>query len=308
MTPTNHAAIARITATHCCVCRKELTDAESVELGLGPVCSRRYYDPLHQPTEQEVKEALGLLAVSGLPDRIVEEFVRQVNNDRTNARQGCNLLVYWASCHYHDREEVFKCSAIIRALGYTKLAEKLETDRTVASIRDVGDRVEVFVPDQHSFRRDLMQVSGIVPIQDTTDTPTGRPVGAQAKVGSKLGWSFPKTSMPHFECILGIHYGGDLASTPSGVFQIPRHRRWELDSYLHPAKAHTGASHGIRLTPTADGHRIEVHTPFMAAFKDELKLMVPWKERTWTGSCWEVDLKHQATVTALIQKHFGVTL
>jgi len=286
-----------------------LTDAESVEHGIGPVCSRRYYDPLHQPTEQDVKNALGLLAISGLPDRIVDEFMRQVNNNHANARLGCNVLVYWASCNYQNRDEVFKCSAVIRALGYTKLAEKLEVDRTVAVVRETEHQVEVFVPDQYPFRRDLMRINGIVPIPDTdTATPTGKPVGAQAKIGHKLGWSFPKSSMPHFECVLGVHYGGDLASNPNGVFKIARRRRWDLDSYLHPAKAPTATSQGIRLTPSANGHYIEIHTPFLPAFKDELKHVIPWMDRTWTGSHWEVDMKHRATVVALIQKHFGVVL
>jgi len=137
----SHHVLAQVTASHCCVCRAHLTDAESVERGIGPVCSRRYYDPVHVPTEAQVMDTLGLLAVSNLPDHLIDAFLTLVNNDHTNARKASNLLVYWASAHYADRDEVFKCCALIRSLGYTELADKLEVDRTEAMILDKGDHL-----------------------------------------------------------------------------------------------------------------------------------------------------------------------
>ena len=243
----SHVQIALMTATHCCVCKAILTDAESLELGLGPICSRKFYKSDIQPTVESVRNALGLIAISGLPERIIEEFVRVVNNNHANARLGSNVLVYWASCNYQDRDEVFKCSSIVRTLGYKELADKLEMDRTVASIKDGGnDRIEVFVADPYSFHKDLVRVAGIEPLPDTDATPTGHPTGQQAKRGHKFGWTIPKASRDHLDWILGIHYGGELACNEKGIYTIPRRRRYDLDAFLHPAsKVPTAASQGI---------------------------------------------------------------
>jgi len=307
----SHAAIAMMTATHCCVCKAQLTDAESVEIGLGPICSRRYYNPTHQPSIEDVRNALGLLAISGLPDRIVEEFIRVVNNDHANARLGCNILVYWSSCNYQNRDEVFKCSSIVRALGYKELADKLETDRTVATLRftPAGDYIEFFAPDPYSFHKDLMRIPGIEYLQDSEGTPTGQSTGTQAKMGHKFGWRVHTSQEALLECILGIHYGGELACNEKGVFTIPRHRRYELEGFLNPmSKVPTAASQGIYLSLTPSGHRLTIQTPFMTAFKEELKQVIPWNQRTWTGSRWEVDLRHKVTIEEMVKRHFGVKL
>jgi len=284
-----------------------------VEHGIGPVCSARYYNPLFQPTEYAVKVALGLLAVSGLPDHIIDAFLRQVDNNHVNARQGCNLLIYWASCNYQNWEEVFKCSAVIRALGYTELADKLEIDRTVASLRPTvaGQFLEVFVPDSFAFRHDLMRIAGIKPLPDKDEeTPTGQPTGQQAKRGSKYGWLVPASGKAHLDCVLGVYYGGDMACNETGVFQIPRRRRWDLDKFLpqQNAPAPTAKSRGIWLAVTTNGRRLEIHTPFLTAFKDALKNVIPPKDRSWTGHNWEVDLRHRQTIEGLIRTHFGVVI
>ena len=134
MNTSTHASITNITATNCCVCRAHLTDAESVEHGIGPICSKKYYNPLHIPTTKMVQEALGLLQASDLPDNIVDAFLKVVNNKRRNARKGSNILVYWASCNYQDRAEVFKCSKIIRApASKTRATTCWSTPRTSGS-------------------------------------------------------------------------------------------------------------------------------------------------------------------------------
>ena len=158
----HHAEVVKVVATNCCVCHAQLTDAESVEHGIGPVCSKKYYNPVHVPTEEMVKNALGLLAISGLAEVLLDAFLKVVSNDHTNARAGCNLLVYWASAHYKDRDEVFKCSAIIRALGYIELADKLEIDRTVGHIDDKGDHLVAFVGYRRGFQNDMDRIPGAV--------------------------------------------------------------------------------------------------------------------------------------------------
>lgn len=290
---TDYALLARMTATHCCVCRAPLTDSESVEHGIGPICSRRYYDPQHVPNEYQIKVALGLLQMSGLPDHIVDGFLGFVDNargqEKENARKACNLLVHWASCHYDNKDEVFRCSALIRALGYEDLANKLEIDRTVARIEDRGNTLHVLVGTQIRFEKDLLLIPGAT----RTDE----------KVGGKSGWTIPIAQEGHFLAVLGLHYGGGLAcGGGKSIWVIPHKRFSDVMAFRQkPARPN-------EISLTVASGKVEIHTPFDADFKDALKHAIPFWNRRWTGTAWEVDLRHLAVIKGLIQTHFGVVL
>ena len=302
-----NSMLARIIATHCCVCRTPLTDAESVEHGIGPVCSKRYYSPKHAPTEDQVKVAIGKLAVSGIPDDIIDGFLGVVNNDYVNARHGCNILVKWASAHYSDRDVVFQCSGVIRALGYTELADKLEDDRTAATLRYFADHIEAFVPELYTLDRDLQKI------------PDSTPLGT--KLGRKVGWSIPIERQGHFEAVLGVHLGGKLAGGTKGVFTIPPKRWNDVWKFLQPtpapvAPAPVAAPAPVQATLPIVGNvqvlvahgMLEIYAPFNRTFIDALKTTIPTRDRRWNGRCWVVSPLFRASVANLINTHYGVSV
>ena len=295
--PDPHALVARITATHCCVCRAALTDSESVEHGIGPVCSRRYYNPLVTPSETQVQGALGLLAFAGLADQIVNEFLRAVNNDHTNARKGCNLLIYWASAHYDDRDEVFKCSKIIRALGYTELADKLEIDRSVVSLQDKGDPqyLIAFTPERNRAIQDITRVPGIEALRTSE--------GRQEKRGSKIGWKVPRTEQAHFECVLGVYFGGTLMVGLTGITTVPRKQLSDLLAFRNPHSASPSQVGNIRLIKA--GAYLEIYTPYHQGFITDIRNI---QNRKWDPNkkCWLVPVFQEAVVKALILRHYNI--
>lgn len=311
MTTTNYM-LARITATHCCVCRSPLTDAESVEHGIGPVCSKRYYNPKHQPDDDQVKVAIGKLAVSGLPDDIIDGFLKVVNNDHVNARHGCNILVKWASAHYDDRDVVFKCSSVIRALGYTDLADKLEDDRTVATIRHFADRIEAFIPDQYTLERDMKKIPDAVRMKNAD--------GTDAKIGRKVGWTFPLERQGHFEAVLGVHLGGKLACGTKGVHHITSKRWTDVYAFLNPPPPVAPMPAPVAPVPApamptvgnvqvlTNNGLLEIYSPFNRGFIDALKTTIPANDRRWTGRCWTVKPLFRAAVANLINTHYGVNV
>jgi hypothetical protein len=304
-TQVKHAQIAKLTATRCCACRKALTDAESVETGLGPICSGKFYNPQHVPTVEMVQKAIGLLAAAGLPEHIEDGFLGLVNNDHTNARKGSNLLVYWASCNYDNRDEVFKCSRIIRALGYVELADKLEEDRTKATIRKSADGtlIEAWLPDTHTLSRDLKDIPGWLKPVDAR--------GIYLKQGHKVCWTFPKAAETHLWTVLGVHLGGEMSCGSEGLQVIPRKRWSDLRAITHPvvvtvvAPATTLAP--VSVVPSTTPNFSKVYTPYNVAFIGELKNL-PYKSRRWdsVARCWLVENKHRAELDALLAKHFGV--
>lgn len=303
----DYATLAKLTATNCAVCRRELTDAESVEISLGPICSKRYYNPLHKPTLEMVHNAVGLLAVSGLDDHIVDSFCNLVGDDHTNARKACNLLVYWASCNYDNRDIVFKCSTIIRALGYVELADKLEEDRTKATIRISENKIEAYLPDNSCLEKDLKS------IPDWAKPVNER--GLYLKQGYKVCWVFPRTEEGHFRAVLGLHLGGEMSCGTEGVKPIPR-KRWSdvmlfrTPVEMRPKKAPANLDElpsgtYIDPRPNKPGYS-EVRSPWNAAYVTELKEL-PWKDRQWDsfGKCWVVANTHREKLKMLLEKHFG---
>lgn len=317
-----HHILAQVTASHCCICRAKLTDAESVENGMGPICSKNYYSIQHEPSECQVLDTLGLIACSNLTPHIVDAFLKLVNNDRVNARKGCNLLVYWASCNYADRDEVFKCSALIRTLGYTALAEKLETDRTEGIVLDKNDHLEVFLPSKQPLDRDLKRIPGAMPFIKKDLELNGHVTETRIKKGHKVGWVIPKTEEEHFECVLSVHMGGKLFCGTKGLRTITRRQWAALLKYRKPTpttQQETTQQLNLRLRRVilaedpifiteGMGDKLRVITPYNGDFIFKLKLKVPYKYRAWDSfnKWWEVSREYQQTILQLVQECYGV--
>lgn len=336
----SYRTYTRIVASKCCCCRKSLTDAVSVSEGIGPICSTRYYDPLFVPTEAQVSEALGLLAFSGLPDTVIDGCLSFKNN----ARKFSNLLVYFASSVYDQRDEVFKVCKILRALGYTVLADKLEIDRIAARLTDKGDTIEAHIPDKATAA--IRRIKGVQPIMvdDLDDDgpllidesqPKPPPRKIQAKTGRKLGWIVPMTARAHLECILGVYIPGELVSYGNGVLKPAPRRSWyDLRQFTNPPapivpyipstmQARMDPPTPVKVDPTlpdpdkfkvitgVNSTILNVTTPYNVAFLGALKKQIPYKDRCWNhvGKYWEVAAIHEATVKSIIATVFpGITV
>jgi len=301
---------AQILATRCCICGKRLTDAESIELGLGPSCSKRYYDPLHEPTAEMVMSTLGLLMISKLPDHIILGFRKLVNHRNTDARKGSNLLIYWASCQYHDKEEVFKCSKMIRELGYTELADRLETDRT-----------EVTITKDEKLQMYSVAVKGKKWQMDTSLLEIPGSIKTDLKIGRKYIWKIPFPQREHLNIVLGIFFGRSLAcgvqeDWTTGVWKLRKYQWGDLHRYQHkktkPVKK-PYKSYNPTIEPdalTRNGNTLLVKMPYNETFLTELKTKVPSRARTWNqgDKRWEVGIIYKQVVKDLILSCYGVVV
>jgi len=160
------AKATRILATNCCCCGRDLVDAKSVEMGIGPVCRKKYANPDIETTDEMRKRAIGALAISGLADHVIDAVLER----KKDARKVCNMLVYWASANYTDKGIVLACTPVIRLLGYTTLADKLERDRsTVKLVVTDDDHVEVYCPRDDDTIRGLRGLNGEIVRHETSD-------------------------------------------------------------------------------------------------------------------------------------------
>lgn len=305
MNGTSEQIKARITATHCCVCNSPLTDSTSIETGLGPVCSKRYYAPVVFPTQEQIERVLGqlykLVGEKVFPDDLFQHIV----TIKGDARMVANTLLRYTSTHYDKRDIVLSMVATLRELGYKELASRLEIDRIKARIEEVGDNLELWVVLTTKSQADLRKIAGSQPV-------VRPPKDEGESLGKKVGWLIPKSQLDHLMVVLGVHFFGDLYAF-NGLKTIPRHSRNELFKFFPrtPEASQTASSLGMRTSskgiielmegPT----QLRVRTPYLPVFKDELKNSVPKSDIFWDG-CWVVKATHLGVVKALIQKHFGV--
>lgn len=98
----------KLVATHCCVCGHSLVEADSVETGIGPVCSKRYKVG-HFSHPPDVEGAAGFLTGTG------------VGVNLEDPHKAANQLIYILSAD-QDSPHVSNLCMALEALGYTEVA------------------------------------------------------------------------------------------------------------------------------------------------------------------------------------------
>jgi hypothetical protein len=114
--------------SHCAHCGQALTDSESVERGIGPVCSRKGYfeDP---KDSDEMQAMIDLAEYPQLVEFLVEHYKPQ------GIRGMVNGLV--RVCSLNRRSPVHQaCTDAIQSLGYEKLASLLRESLAVVEIKE----------------------------------------------------------------------------------------------------------------------------------------------------------------------------
>lgn len=114
--------------THCAHCGQPLTDAESMERGIGPVCSKKGYaeDP------KEADEMQALIDLAEFPDLV--NFITERYKPQ-GVRKMMNALV--KICSLNRRSPVHSaCCDAIDSLGYARLASTLRESIAVVEIKD----------------------------------------------------------------------------------------------------------------------------------------------------------------------------
>lgn len=120
------APATALVATHCCACGRPLVDAKSVEMGIGPVCRKKY----------------------GFEMPVAEE-----------TRKAANALVYQIAAAPQGIE-CLKKIAEIRTLGFEVLADKLESRVARVRVAVVEGRVRLVTPYDADFVMEIKSIKG----------------------------------------------------------------------------------------------------------------------------------------------------
>jgi hypothetical protein len=278
----------------CLCCGLTLTDAVSVERGIGPVCSREHYEG-HDPSGSQFEAAIGRLIASQLPTELKNALF-----PLTQGRAFANALSRWASHHTKSQPAMIEVASVLGDLGFKVLADKVLARNTPVVITRQGGGYGIEAYSRPPMRK-LLPLAGAY--KDT-----------EYKGRFSERWLFPESARGDIWAVAGVDFGGEWATVPgpqpgdvSEVKLIP-HRGYKevLRGLQSPVKTAFPATPTVKVpvyTITDAGTHLEIRSPYSVDFVDEIKRI---KGRVWQPGTkvWEVPTSARAEVEALLQKHF----
>lgn len=307
MTTNNNDAIAKIAnlvATNCLACGTPLTDAESVERGIGPVCSGKYYEVQHEVTETMVEAAVGHLAMANMRGLIPDDVFKAVADMTGDPRNFVNVITrYFAATQ--TKEILAAITPAYEAMGYKALADKLNKANLDVHIVEHGDANFVAFPYSRKAAGDFRAVKGARKGKGPKGSGYGR----------NTVWYYPESEEAHVLAILGHHFGGQPAfvvkeGEDSDRVTLDKVSWPELRNFRAPKAKAAPARRAVGQITIKKGF-IEIKTPYNSGFVKDLKSEVSkassWRDRRWNPKkrVWEVDAQHTDLVKDLVLRHYG---
>lgn len=296
----------------CCRCRKDLTDAASMEAGIGPICRKQDNALLANSIPANPPEALhAILGIDGatldpitLPTFQSAVNALALNIAGTDWRKVIKQVEWILSFEANRKVALAKFTDVAKALGYLGLAALWngEASTGLATVFINADRICVAGPRNSAARFALKQMGALfayqLPKPDGTSTPA---------------WHAPVEKVDAFATAVSTHYPMNVGLAES----IAAAKKIVADKEAAAKAAKLAAASVTTQAPTNGGAvsktRIEIKgktlnviTPYNANFIADLKLAVPYSYRAWepTQKCWKVDAQYQNAVADLIVKHY----
>ena len=200
-----HTLIFQGVCTQCAHCALKLTDSDSIQFGMGPICRKRggfNGDPAGPSDENQA-----LIDLAEFPE------LMQLVADRykpKGARQMMNFLV--RICSLNRRSPVHAaCTDAIESLGYTQLASVLRESIKVIEISEHKADPNFFVVWVKKSEWSWGWTNGLRAL----------PGARRPTYGSGVkGTLVPKTQKPALWALMKQFYGGFYAKTPKGCIKI----------------------------------------------------------------------------------------
>lgn len=292
----------------CVRCRKELTDAASMEVGIGPICRKLDNAILAAQIPSDIaaaRQALKGVPVEALDPQTVLTFaevdvaVTSVEAlTRADWRKEVKRLE-WLLSFQASRDVALKpLTDTVRALGYVGLAALWEGKAStgVAKVRFADGRLYVAGPRNADFRYAIKQQ---IP---------GWKFHYAKGADERPEWSVPCAYHAEFRDLLYTYYPiceGRTEALEAAAHYIavkPNPMTAPTTTVTAPAPI---TKSKVRIEAGTDWAK--VYTPYNAGFIADLKTGIAYGERRWNPveRCWEVRNYALHTVEALVAKHYG---
>lgn len=148
------APVTQMVATHCCICGRALCDADSIEIGIGPVCRAKYVSNEAPDQPLPAAELLDMSLKAGIECSTLEQKILA-----GDMRVVVNYLLYQASAAISDASLVIEIARVIEACGYGVVARKLYADR-MPVMNLAGNLIQVISDYKESLPGALKKIGG----------------------------------------------------------------------------------------------------------------------------------------------------
>jgi hypothetical protein len=268
---------------NCCRCGKDLTDAASLEVGIGPICRKLDNALLARLIAANVPAALvtiGTVVVSSLPEvthatyaNVLADLAVEGNDDWRKTAKRIEWILSWRTTEDNRNALV----QTIEDLGYVGLAALISGDAATgkAVVTLEGGRLHLRGPRNRSGQAAIMGIPGRR-FHSATD-------------GVKASWSVPVAAGEAFRLVVAKHWPNF-----SG-----------LEEAIASAVSEPAAAPVVVVATLNDAGWLQIKTPYNAAFVGEIKTL-PYRSRRWNGDArvWEVEPSLFPQVSALVSKHY----
>lgn len=292
----------------CCRCSKELTDAASMEAGIGPVCRKQDNTLLANSIPANPPEALmhflGIDIGSLVPETV--NTVLTVKHDLaanlagTDWRKVIKRIEWILSFEDNRKVTLGAFSNVARSLGYLGLAALWNGEASTgqATVWFANGRLYVAGPRNMAARFAFKKAGG-------------RFLGSVAvpNVGNKPAWYVEHNGdIPAFATAIQTHYPVNIGLTDSlavATAYAAQVKATPAPVAPTPPTAPTGGSN-VKHRIEQRGSSLSVFTPYDAGFIADLKATVPYAFRSWepAAKCWKVESRFLSAVSELILKHY----
>lgn len=300
---------------HCFRCSKELTDAASLNEGIGPWCRKLDNAVLarlipsdmakvleaYQQVDPLTLEASTLQTFMGLEAAFREEGAGAREDWRKEAKR-----IEWMLSHKQEWENVKALKAIVLALGYVGLVALWngEAATGLASIFCLEGRLALQGPQNKAAKRAFMFIPG----WNFHKVPHGE--------DHRPTWSVPADKIREFRMLVITHYPnfeGLLEALEAAEAYVAELKASTPPPtpVTAPAATVTAAipvvSNGAISIVEVDG-KLKVKTPFRVSYVTELRTLPKTTlPREWlkTEQVWAFPVSHKDQGLALVKKHYG---
>ena len=287
----NASSVASPASRSCVRCGKELTDAASMEVGIGPIC--RKLDNAILATHIPANVAAALDSFAGIPELPIGAVQDTFNNVLAALKAGGKSdwrvevkRMEWMLSFEAVRQVAYKgMLATVRALGYVGLASLWEGEAAtgLATVRFESGRLFIKGPRNKGAVRAFRAIVG------------------RLFHGATKEWSVPAAQSAAFTAAVHAHYPVNTG----------------LDAALAAATAVTAATPAPSpsapsqkpasgLLIEAAGATLVIKTPYSAAFVGQVKSL-PYPDRKWDAAqkAWVVNAAHLDTVKGMVAACYG---
>lgn len=300
----------------CFRCSLPLTDAASLNEGIGPICRKLDNAILARLIPSDMAKVLAAyqtVNVLELAPETLDTFMGLEASFRATdaaARDDWRKEVKrieWMLSHKQTFSNITALKTVVLSLGYVGLVALWSGEAATGLATVFGSDGRLFVsgPQNKAARIAFKKIQGFKFHPVSADFP-------------KACWSFPAGAFREFRLAIITHYPNfdglmeavEAAQGHVEALKAAQEAEAALKAAQKPAQTAPVASAAPIVSIVEVGDTLKVKTPYRISYISELrttdKALLP---RKWNPDekVWEFPVSHKAKVEALVEKHYGLT-